>query len=186
MGIGDLVAACRCLCARMRSRISRTFCISAFCAGGAWDFGAVSTASEGHPRPRSCRTLCDPIADCRNLRGRKFSTRRHRARGSTVVKRTCGRAYQALRLLIEQRFRELMIDMPHLQPWHCRHCCSRIGATVGLKIDLRRQREVRVATAPSMTPYTNLVIPGSARGATGRLPFQSTVSGKSFSCEFSA
>lgn len=60
----------------------------------------------------------------------------------------------------------------------------------GTKIDLSRQNDVKKNYTQHLladcAPYENLVMPGCARGATGKLPCQSTVAGKICSCEFIA
>jgi hypothetical protein len=60
----------------------------------------------------------------------------------------------------------------------------------GTKIDLSRQNDVKKNYTQHLladyAPYENLVMPGCARGATAKLPCQSTVAGKICSCEFIA
>ena len=46
------------------------------------------------------------------------------------------------------------------------------GRDAGPEIDLSRQGQMK-QKAPPCRRYTNLVMPGWARGATGKLPFQS-------------
>src|SRR5947207_10658852 len=83
--------------------------------------------------------------------------------------------------LSERGARKLWGRILSCGPISNRPSCNVVRAVRGrLKIGLQDK------ILPHGSAHTNFVTPGSARGLTSRLPFQSSFSGNSLSCELSA